>query len=158
MKLFATLLLVCVFLFAQATQQPKLSLPAGAVLVDGSVNPAAIPDVLALRMYFGVFGQPAQAQASSANSSNPAFTLTGKQKAKLGRLKLPPGDTAVLLAHVASWYGELQAATSLDSITAPHLTALQAQMSDASWQAFYRALQAEKAHIKVIAYPAMPMH
>jgi hypothetical protein len=160
-KITLAAVLACASAFAQQTLN---TVPAGSTVVDGSVNPLAIPDAVALRLVFGNFGKPTQPQASSITQSSSAaqsYTLTAKQQSKLQRWGLSKAETATFLAEVVLWFGELDAAKvpggswyDFDGAATTHLANLQTKFSQPGWNSFHSFLVGEKVNMKLVLVPA----
>lgn len=155
MKNLVPLLLTCVALAAaQATKLPPVAtvLP-GTVVTDGATNPAAIPDHVALRMFF-----------LAAPKINTSAAVVPKSSIRYFMQQLKPADNIVLLNHIGRWKTENAAAVPMD---VPHVNAaaiaelalLHAELSADGWQSFAAELSRRKAHIKIYDVPAsaMPM-
>jgi hypothetical protein len=72
-------------------------LPAGTI--DGSKTPDLIPDVLAYRLVFAAFSEPAGASPAQLN----------RQRAKLSQLELNVRDSTCFLAPLADFHGQYHA-------------------------------------------------
>lgn len=71
-------------------------LPPGSI--DGSKNPELIPDVVAYRLFF----------VAVATSPQPTEAQVRRQRAFLGRIKLPDTDRRLLVSHLAKFRTEYE--------------------------------------------------
>jgi len=159
-----TIKLIAFFLVLAAwcAAQTPAAMPAGPVITDGAVNPSAISDAVALRMFFAM---------TAAKKTPAASTLVGPSSAPavlpltitmfLGQLN--DKDKAVVTQHINSWASDnLTPSTTAttDSVNADaqaRLTQLHSTLSADGWKALLAELARRKAHIKVYEYPDMGM-
>jgi hypothetical protein len=158
MKHFWISLLVLTLASFCAAQTPA-ALPAGAVVTDGAVNPSAISDAIALRMFFAM---------TAAKNTPAASTLVGPSSAPaalpqtitifLGQLNVK--DKTIMTQHVNSWASEnlalLSTATTatVNADAEARLKQLHATLSPDGWKALVAELARRKPFIKVYEYPA----
>ncbi len=132
-------------------QGPALTLPAGSVVTDGSINPNAISDAIALRMFY------AMAKNAGNNNSSRITAAPGKGSLAVFLTQLNAGDAANITDHVTKWSAmQAQKPTfeQLDVAAKAELIALRSTMSAHGWAAFEAELTRRKATIKVYEVPA----
>jgi hypothetical protein len=145
----------------------QLTIPPGSTVIDGSKTPDLIPDVTAMRIFFGAFGKPGTStplttSASSSAVSTASEILTPLQQAKLSRLKFQTTDKAVLVSALLDWYNAMEANgtgnTDRDALSKPVFDKLQQQMSGAGWSALYEYIQSEKKKMTIVVVTTPMQH
>ena len=159
-KLIAFLLVLAAWCAAQT----PTALPAGPVVIDGSVNPAAISDATALRMFFAMTAVAKTPTASTlvGPSSAPA-ALPQTITIFLDQLKLP-NDKTVMTQQINSWAGQNLPQTtatatattvSVNADAEARLSQLHSTLSPDGWKALLAELARRKAHIRIYEYSDM---
>jgi hypothetical protein len=153
-----SLLLVCVLIGIASAQGPTVGgLPPGTLTIDGAVNPNAIADADALRMFYA-FAHPQNGK------------IVGDQTSKSLEVflrKLAPLDVALLRQHVATWntkYGpQLVGSTptgpvatyeQVSAASKAELLLLQSTLSTFGWSTLADELKRLKGTMKVYQVPA----
>jgi hypothetical protein len=144
------------FLPQSYAQGPSV-IPPNAVVTDGSQNPSAIPDAVAMRMFY-LTAIP----KSPVNASTTAFTPAKSQTAFIATFS--KADQTVLLNHIASWaqqypHGVANPVTSeqLTAQAGAELAALQLALSADGWSKLMTELTKRKKNIKIYTVPSMDM-
>lgn len=146
------LMLTALSIFGQ--QAPTANtIPANAVVTDGSVSPTAIPDAVALRMFY-LMAAPKNGASSTAAPKSLAVFLT----------QLSAGDKAMLLTRLNKWAAQVpagipseQTAEHLSALMEAELVTLRATLSVDGWKTFEAELARRKRGIKIYQVPSMDM-
>jgi hypothetical protein len=132
-------------------QTPQAPLPSGSV--DGAVNPEAIPDVVAFRLFF----------AALVASSSSATQVT-QSELTFSSLQLTDADKATFARALATFRNKLdtasalKTATNLDALSQDCVQALKQSMSPDGFDRLLIYVRAEKRRMKRIPYPSMNSH
>jgi hypothetical protein len=162
--------LLCSGVFAQ---QPGVSVvPAG--IIDGSVTPELIPDIVAYRLFFSALA--GRTKAGSSNVSPNSNSETPRQKAKLRSIGLNSADESALVAELAKFRADVDgmmaetkarvsmgvapssSTQSLNDIANNHVGILQSQMTTDGSARLLQYVRAEKSKMRMIPFPEMSGH